>query len=35
MPHNDAALPLIRPSPVSGLNWNTAPRANDRGNAPE
>jgi len=31
MPHRDAAVPEIRESPVAGLSWNNAPRANEPG----
>ena len=34
-PHSDAALPDVRPSPVSGFNWKIAPLANEPGNSPE
>ena len=29
MPHSDAAIPEMRASPVAGLSWNSAPRANE------
>ena len=34
-PARVAAVPLIRRSPVTGLYWNTSPRAGDPGKLPE
>ena len=33
-PARDAAVPLVRASPVSGLAWKRAPRANEAGKSP-
>ncbi len=33
-PASDAALPLVRASPVNGSAWKRAPRANVPGNSP-
>ena len=33
-PASEAAVPLVRASPVSGLAWKRAPRANEPGKSP-